>query len=192
MILRLFAAMLLAVCLAPLSAGDASASAPQILRVDPALRDGHLEITADLEFELNAKLRDAAMRGVALYFAADLTITQPRWWWLDRNVVQATRTWRVSYNALTRQWRVSIDEVAWPVGSLDEAMQLIRQVRGWRVAEASRFEPGGHYEGALRLRLDTSQLARPFQLNALNSSAWSMETPWARFSFSVAESGGRP
>jgi len=192
MIARLFAAVTFAVCLPLLPIGKASASTPQVVRVEPMLRDGRLEISADLDFTLNSQLRDAAMRGVALSFTADLSVTQPRWWWFDRAVVQTMRTWRVTYNALTRQWRISVDENAWPVASLEEAMQEVRQIRAWRVADASLFEPGVNYEGALRLRLDTSQLARPLQVNALNSSSWSVETPWANFSFMMAEIGAAP
>jgi len=164
-----------------------TASAQHILRVEPVLTpDGRLEISADLDITLNNALRESAERGVALYFTADLEIRTPRWWWFDRTVLTRTRTWRVAYNALTRQWATRIDEVAWPVGSLDEAMRLVTHIRGWSVADASAFDAGGHYRGRLRLRLDTSQLARPFQVHALNSSAWSIETPWTDFSFTLA------
>jgi len=174
----------------------ATASAQQILRVEPVLTpDGRLEISADLDVTLNNALRESAERGVALYFTADLEILAPRWWWFDRRVATRTRTWRVAYNALTRQWATRIDEVAWPVGSLDEAMRLVTHIRGWSVADADAFDAGGHYRGRLRLRLDTSQLARPFQVHALNSSAWSIETPWTDFSFTLAgmaRAGGTP
>jgi len=165
-----------------------TASAQHILRIEPLLTpDGRLEISADLDLALNNALRESAERGVALYFTADLEILAPRWWWFDRRVVSRTRTWRVAYNALTRQWATRIDEVAWPVASLDEAMRLITHIRGWSVADAALFDAGNHYRGRLRLRLDTSQLARPFQVHALNSSAWSIETPWTEFSFTLAE-----
>jgi len=166
----------------------APASAQQVLRVEPLLTpDGRLEISADLDLTLSSALRESAERGVALYFTAELEILAPRRWWFDRRVVTRTRTWRVAYNALTRQWATRIDEVAWPAASLAEAMRRVTQIRGWSVAQASVFDPGSHYRGRLRLRLDTSQLARPFQVHALNSSAWSIETPWTAFSFTLAE-----
>jgi len=192
MMSRLFAAMIATVCLALLPVGEASASAAQVVRVEPMLRDGYLSIDADLDVDLNAQLRDAAERGVTLYFTADVAVTESRWWWFDRTVVQTTRTWRVTYSALTRQWRVSTDEGVWPIGSLDEALQELRQIRDWRVADVALFAPTTHYQGALRLRLDTSQLARPLQVNALNSSAWSLATPWAEFSFTLNENRDTP
>jgi len=166
----------------------AAAHAQQIVRVEPVLTpDGRLEISADVELTLNSALRESVSRGVALYFTAELEIHAPRWWWFDRQVLTRTRTWRIAYNALTRQWLVRIDEVAWPVASLNEAMRLVTHIRGWSVAEVGAFDAGSHYRGRLRLRLDTSQLARPFQVHALNSSAWSLEAPWTRFSFALAD-----
>jgi len=192
MISRLLAVMLFAICLALLPVDAPRASTPQVLRVEPAVRDGYLLINADLAFELNQQLRDAALRGVTLYFTADLSITQPRWWWFDRKIVQTLRTWHLTYNALTRQWRVGIDDDAWPAASLEDAMQAIQHIHNWRIADIALFETGVNYTGALRLRLDTSQLARPFQINALNSSSWSVETPWANFSFTMDEPGATP
>ncbi|MGN6457280.1 MAG: DUF4390 domain-containing protein [Achromobacter mucicolens] len=167
--------------------GLAHASEPRVTRVDPVVRDGNLEIDADIEFELNQQLRDAAQRGVALYFTADLTITRERWYWFDKSLVDTSRTWRVVYNALTRQWRAGVGELSFPVASLDDAMSAIRHIRNWRVAEASEFDAGSEYNGQLRLRLDTSLLPRPFQVNALNSSSWAQATPWMDFSFMLGD-----
>lgn len=188
MISRLFSATLLALAflLLPLAAGGlALAADPQVERIDPAVRDGHLEIDADVRFDLNDQLRDAAQRGLPLYFTADVMVTRSRWWWFDRTEVDTSTTWRIIYNALTRQWRVGAGELSLPVGSLDEAMDAVRHIRGWRIGEAEDFESDVRYTGRLRVRLDTSLLARPFQVNALNSSSWSPATPWTTFTFAV-------
>ncbi|NRF50512.1 DUF4390 domain-containing protein, partial [Pseudomonas stutzeri] len=88
---------------------------------------------------------------------------------------------------LTRQWRAGAGELTFPVASLDQAMDLVRHIHGWQLTDVSELDYGVSYSGQLRLRLDTSQLARPFQVNALNSSSWSLATPWTDFSFSLAE-----
>lgn len=192
MIARLLLAFLLAVSLSGPSAGQsARPSEPRVQRVEPLVRDGHLEIDADVRFELGDQLRDAAQRGVPLYFTADLVITRSRWWWFDQTVVDTSMTWRIVYNVLTRQWRAGANELSLPMSSLDEAMDMVRHIRGWRVAQTERLDPGVRYAGQLRVRLDTSMLARPFQVNALNSSSWSPATPWADFSFALAQPGKR-
>jgi len=184
---RVFALLLLALCLGSWPAGEARADEPSVTRIEPAVREGRLEIDADVDIVLNDQLREAAQRGVPLYFTADLAITRERWWWFDSTVVETELTWRVTYNALTRQWRAGTGELSLPVASLDEAMSQVRRIRSWKVAPSSAFDRDTRYDGRLRVRLDTSQLARPFQVNALNSSSWSLATPWADFSFAVSE-----
>ncbi|MEI2415292.1 DUF4390 domain-containing protein [Orrella sp. JC864] len=178
-------AWLTALALLLLLAGAGAQADPRVTRIDPVVRDGMLHIDADVHFDLNDQLRDAAERGLTLYFTADVVITRSRWYWFDEEVVNAQMTRRIVYNALTRQWRVGGEELSLPVATLAEAMATVSNVRGWAVAPIDRFEPDTEYQGQFRLRLDTSQLARPFQVNALNSSSWSPATNWADFSFSV-------
>ena len=170
-----------------LPGGVAHADEPKVLKVEPVIRNGMLEIDADIRFDLNDQLREAAQRGLSLYFTADLTITRERWWWFDKSIVETSRTWRVGYNALPRQWRAGVGELTFPVASLDDAMSVIRHVRNWAVADAGEFDEDVEYGGQLRLRLDTSLLPRPFQVNALNSSAWTQSTPWSDFTFTVKQ-----
>jgi hypothetical protein len=33
------------------------------------------------------------------------------------------------------------------------------------------------------MRLDTNQLAKPFQVNAINSKSWNLQSDWHRFEF---------
>ncbi|OZI33435.1 hypothetical protein CEK29_21535 [Bordetella genomosp. 5] len=186
---RSFSALLLCISLlfGMVGASIAQAAEPVVTRVEPVIRDGKLVIDADIDFPLNEQLRDAASRGVSLYFTADLTITRARWYWFDATVADEHMTWRITYNALTRQWRAGRDELSLPVSSLDDAMDLVRRIRGWEVADASAFEAGERYQGQLRVRLDTSLLPRPFQVNALNSSSWSPTTSWTPFSFTLTD-----
>src|SRR5690606_1959473 len=104
----------------------------------------------------------------------------------DDVAVNEQKTWRIVYNALTRQWRVGTGELSMPESSLDDALSLVRNIRGWDVAAIQDIESGTLYEGRIRVRLDTSLLARPFQVDAFNSSAWSLATPWKNFTFSIS------
>lgn len=184
---RLLLTLLLCVFMA---SGHAEVSLPgaseHIVRVEPVVRDGKLYIDADVQFEVTGDLRNAAQKGVPIYFTADLEIVSKRWWWFDDVAVNEQKTWRIVYNALTRQWRVGTGELSMPESSLDDALSLVRNIRGWDVAAIQDIESGTLYEGRIRVRLDTSLLARPFQVDAFNSSAWSLATPWKNFTFSIS------
>ena len=188
MVSRVWSIFVLCLAAALFGAGTAAAQSgfERVVRVDPIVRDGDLYIDADVEFEISPELRMAAQKGVPVYFSADLQITTRRWWWFDKEVVDQQNTWRVVYNALTRQWRVGTGELSIPVGSLDDALSFVRNIRGWAVARIDELDIDEEYEGRIRVRLDTSRLPRPFQIDAYNSSAWSLATPWKEFQFSVS------
>lgn len=168
-------------------AQDTALVNPQVQRIEPVLADGWLNIDADVYLPVSDDLRHFAEKGVALYFTADIEIVKPRWWWFDSEVVKTQQTWRVIYNALTRQWRIGTGDLSLPEASLDDALSLVRNIRGWAVVPLSELDAGEDYVGTLRVRLDTSLLARPFRVDALNSSAWSLSTPWQDFSFSISD-----
>lgn len=157
-----------------------------VVRVEPYVSDGVFYVDVDSHIELTPELRNAAEKGVPLFFTADLVIVSKRWWWFDKEVVNQQQTWKIVYNALTRQWRVGSGDLSLPESSLNDAMAPIRSIRGWAVSEASVFDFDASYEGRIRVRLDSSLLARPFQVNALNSAAWSLSTPWKAFTFSIS------
>ncbi|MCZ4329009.1 DUF4390 domain-containing protein [Castellaniella denitrificans] len=178
--------ILLAFSLLFLTSPAARADDGRIVRIEPVMRQDQLLLNADIEFTLGDELHDAARKGLPLYFTADLTIDHPRWWWFDETVLSTSQTWRIQYNALTRQWRVGTGDLSLPATSLDEALDLVRHIRDWPLGDVGRFTPDQTYQGRLRLRLDTSRLARPFQVDALNSAAWSLTTPWKEFTFSIS------
>ncbi|CAM3716818.1 DUF4390 domain-containing protein [Castellaniella denitrificans] len=178
--------ILLAFSLLFLAAPAARADDGQVTRIEPTLHQGRLLLDADIDFTLSDELHDAARKGVPLYFTVDLVVEHPRWWWFDETVLSLSQTWRIQYNALTRQWRVGTSDLSLPATSLDEALDLVRHIRDWPLGDAGRFAPDQTYQGRLRLRLDTSRLARPFQVDALNSAAWTLTTPWKDFTFSIS------
>ena len=173
-----------------LTVSMSQAAEPRIERIEPLINEGQLTLDLDLTFELGRVVTDAAERGVPLYFTFDLKITSPRWWWFDRVLVEATLTRRLTYSALTQQWRVTTGDLFLPIKSLDEALMVLRQVRGWPVSPSDRFDKNQRYDGRIRMRLDATQLARPLQLEAAaNRSAWSIASPWAPFDFSIQQAG---
>ena len=170
----------------------ALAAEAQIKKIEPLINEGHLTMDLDVGLKLSSIVLEAAERGVPLYFTLDVKIKAPRWWWLDKSIIDTSLTRRMSYNTLTQQWRVATGDLYLPVASLQEALAVMEKVRGWPVAPLDRFEPNVRYEGVVRIRLDTTHLARPLQLDARNRGAWSLASPWKPFDFSVRKAGATP
>jgi hypothetical protein len=145
------------------------------------MADQHLLLSADASLALGERLIEAAERGVGLVLLAELELIQARWYWLDRKVLRAERRWRISHNALTRQWRLAADDaLALQVDSLDEALRLVGRIRDWKIPLPDGL-PNGELLGRLRIRVDLSQLPKPFQLNALSNSDWTSDDAWTLF-----------
>jgi len=135
-------------------------------------------LDADFDVELPYVLEDAVNRGIALYFVVEFEAYRQRWYWWDRQLVQRAVTYRLTYSALTRQYRLARGSLALPFESLGEAMAAMRRVRGWNVLERGVLQPGDSYRAQVRMRLDTSQLPRPFQINALTNRDWTLSSDW--------------
>ncbi|MDZ7652982.1 MAG: DUF4390 domain-containing protein [Burkholderiaceae bacterium] len=142
-------------------------------------------LDADFDFELPYVLEDAVNRGIALYFVIDFELYRERWYWFDRQLAQRTLTYRLSYSALTRQYRLARGSLALPFDSLAEALNSLRRVRGWKVLERGTLRPDEDYRAQLRMRLDTSQLPKPFQINALTNRDWTLASDWRNVNVSA-------
>lgn len=142
----------------------------QVFSVQRAEEGVLLSYTA--EFELSRSVEDALVRGVPLYFEAQATVLQSRWYWRDRRVAQAVRTWRVTYQPLTRMYRVGTGALYQNFETLAEALDVLRRAARWRIAEAGQLDPDGSYYVEFSFRLDTSQLPRPMLLGVGGEAAW--------------------
>jgi len=145
--------------------------------------EGEVVLNAEFDFVLNSTLEDALQNGIPLYFVLEIELSRARWWWLDERVLQTALTYRVSYNALTRQYRVASGLLSQSYGSLDEVQRYIGRITSRPVIRLEALTPGARYDAAVRLRLDVNQLPKPFQVNALASREWTLASEWQRFTF---------
>lgn len=178
-------AVILLVWRAPAAAADRIdvTSATLSLVVDGG--EPGVNLDADFDFELPYVLEDAVNRGIALYFVVDFELYRERWYWFDRQLAQRTLTYRLTYSALTRQYRLARGSLALPFDTLAEALATMRRVRGWKVLERGTLRPDEDYRAQLRMRLDTSQLPKPFQINALTNRDWTLASDWRNVNVSA-------
>jgi len=161
----------------------AVARADEIVVRDAALRtleDG-LVLDADFEFELSPRLAEVVSNGVPLYFVVEFEMGRRRWYWLDEKAASKKLQLRLSYHALSRQYRLSTGLLQQNFATLDEALNVLKRVRNWLVVDRIVSFYDADYEAAVRMRLDTALLPKPFQLSVLTSRDLHLETPWKRF-----------
>lgn len=147
--------------------------------------EGALVLDAVFDFELPPVLEDAVNRGIALYFVVEFELYRSRWYWFDKKLVAAARTYRLTYSPLTRQYRLATGALAQSFDSLADALAVLRRVRAWPVADRRLIRADVDYTAQVRMRLDTSQLPRPFQVNALTTRDWTLASDWRNVSVSA-------
>ena len=174
----------LAILLMMVIAGAAHA-ADIVARGEPVLQEaeGNYVLQADFAINFSAQLAEAVNRGVPLYFSIDFELSQSRWYWFDRKIIQRNKPIRLSYHALTRQYRLSTGGLHHSYPSLDEAIHMLSRVRNWRVINKRDVRPGESYQAALRIRFDLTQLPKTFQVSALLNREWNLTSEWARWVF---------
>lgn len=154
--------------------------------------DGGWNLSADFPFTLPSSLEGAVNKGIPLYFVMEFELTRDRPYWFSENTASASQTIRLSFQPLTRQYRISTGGLQLRFSTLQEALALIHRIRSWRVMEAQAVSPGITYDMAVRMRLDVSQLPKPLQVNAVNSSDWNLSSPWKRLPFTPPDTRHPP
>jgi hypothetical protein len=179
-LLRVVAAAMIALLLpAPAVHADVVPVKLAELRID----EGEVLLSAEFDLALTPTLEEALQKGIPLHFAVEFDLTRARWYWLDEKVAEWSVTYRVSYSPLTRQYRVASGPLGQTFESLDDVERFIGRVSSRPVARVDMLTKGARYEAALRIRLDVTQLPKPFQVNALALREWQLASDWHRWSF---------
>ena len=181
--MKLLVALLCGAALA--LAGAARADEIEVTEVQLVSSDEGLALSADFAFELKPRLAEAVANGVSLYFVVEFELTRSRWWWFDEKAASRRLQFRLSYNALSRHYRLSTGVLQQNYATLEEALNVLRRLRGWNVLDrgAALALADASYDAAVRMRLDITLLPKPFQLSALTSRELNLESHWKRFPF---------
>jgi hypothetical protein len=140
------------------------------------------QLDAEFDIQFNPRLEEAVNRGVPLYFVVEFELAQPRWYWFDEKPVQFSQTYKISYTPLLRQYRLAVGNVYQNFTRFEEVTRVLARLRNVHIADRGQFKKDITYQAGIRMRLDTAQLPKPFQLNAIASRDWTLASDWHRWS----------
>ena len=161
----------------------AIASEVEIRNPQLTLGEDGYQLAADFAIDFNPRLEEAVTKGVVLYFVSDFELTRARWYWLDEKISSRMQTFRLSYHALTRQYRLSTGALHQSFETLDDALRMLGRLRNWNVLDRSAVKFDDTYLASLRFRLDLTQMPKTFQVSALANKDWYLASEWTRWSF---------
>ena len=124
-----------------------TALADGIQAVSGALTEGEEAYVLNAEFDIavNPTLEEALAKGLPLHFVTELEVVRPRWYWLDEKVLSYQQTSRLSYNALTRQYRLSTGAFHQNFPALSDALNVLQRVRNKPVLEKGALRKDASY-----------------------------------------------
>ncbi len=178
----LLAAVLALALLAPASPVRAQSGNAEITQLRVDLTEEGVLLSASVRFDLPPVIEDALAKGIPMFFTTEAVLFRDRWYWYDKQVVTAARHMRLSFQPLTRRWRLVVSTV--PIGNSgglgqtfetrEEALAAVQRVSRWKIADLQELDPQQQHNLDFRFRLDVSQLPRPFQIGAVGQSEWSI------------------
>jgi hypothetical protein len=144
--------------------------------------DEGIYLSTRLGFELPQSLEDALSRGLPLGFVMQADVMRERWYWSDKLVSRTERFVRLSFQPLSKRWRVYVS--AQPIQStglgvslgqsfesLSEALQSIQRISRWRIGDASVIDIANKQRLEFRFKLDLTQLPQPLQFGVLGGGS---------------------
>jgi hypothetical protein len=162
-------------------AGAAHADGIEVKSATITPDDYGWQVDAQFDIQFSPSLEEAVNRGVPLYFVMEFELSRPRWYWFDEKPVQVAQTYRISYTPLLRQYRLSVGNNYQNFTRFEEVTRVLSRLRGWHVADRGALKKDGAYQASLRMRLDTGQLPKPIQMNAIASRDWTLDSDWHRW-----------
>ncbi len=170
--------------------GVVYANGIEIRKAALVLTDEGYALNADFNISLGPSLEEVVSRGIPLYFVVDFSLTRPRWYWRDEPILTRTLSYRLTYHALTRQYRLSTGGALHQnFAQLNEALGVLSRLREWLITERahdkSLLKAGETYAASLSLRLDSTQLPKPFQVNFIGNRDWAISEEVRRWNFTA-------
>jgi Domain of unknown function (DUF4390) len=161
----------------------AETPAAEITQLRAERADEGVLLFANIKFELPGVIDDALAKGIPMFFVAEAVLFRDRWYWYDKQMAAVERHMRLSYQPLTRRWRLVVSPV--PIGNSglalgqtfdtrEEALAAVQRISHWKIADAADIDRDERYNVDFRFRLDVSQLPRPFQIGAVGQADWNI------------------
>ena len=141
----------------------AHAQGVELATLQTAKSDGALNVDFVARVTLPKAVEDALLRGMPIYFVADVQLYRNRWYWRDERVARVSRSWRLAFQPLTTSWRVSLAGFNQTFPSMAEALTAVSRSGGWKLVDLSQLDFDKSFYLEFNYRLDTTQLPGPMQ-----------------------------
>ncbi len=169
-----------------LSVQTASAEGISATRSEARLNSsGQLSVSSRFQTELPDQLQQALQQGVPLNFSLVWQLSAPTVPAYKYRLAQLVNDdgniqYRLSFHPLTNRYRVSVGTFSTEYDTLNSALRAVGAVANWKVLTKGELRgvSARSVKAEVRLQLSTTKLPKPFQVNALTSKNWQLDSGW--------------
>ena len=160
----------------------AHAQGIDVKRPTVTIAEDHFVLEAQFDIALTPTLEEVLNKGVPLYFLLEFELIRPRWYWFNERVVAVP----AGVPPVVQRAHAPVPaRRGQPAPELRDARRSARsdepRAPPQSTSSPARCGATRPTSPAMRFRLDTSQLPKPFQLNALVAREWNVDSDWYRW-----------
>ncbi|MCL5078458.1 DUF4390 domain-containing protein [Neisseria perflava] len=150
---------------------------------------GQLSVSSRFRTELPDQLKEALKQGVPLHFNLSWQLSAPSMSSYKFKFDQllnndSTIQYKLSFHPLTNRYRVTVGTFSTEYDTLETALRAVGAVANWKVLSKGALSDvaAKDTKAEIRLLLTTAKLPKPFQINALTSINWHLDSGWKSLS----------
>ena len=150
---------------------------------------GQLSISSRFRTDLPDQLKEALKQGVPLHFNLSWQLSAPSMSSYKFKFDQllnndSTIQYKLSFHPLTNRYRVTVGTFSTEYDTLETALRAVGAVANWKVLSKGALSDvaAKDTKAEIRLLLTTAKLPKPFQINALTSKNWHLDSGWKSLS----------
>ena len=150
---------------------------------------GQLSVSSRFRTDLPDQLKDALKQGVPLRYNLSWQLSAPSMSSYKFKFDQllnndSTIQYKLSFHPLTNRYRVTVGTFSTEYDTLETALRAVGAVANWKVLSKGALSDvaAKDTKAEIRLLLTTAKLPKPFQINALTSKNWHLDSGWKSLS----------
>ena len=152
----------------------------QVKNAEIALQGDSYLLSADIDYRLSARAKEALQNGVPLYWDIHIKTLQQRDYFWDSTLTNNGIRYRIQYHALLNMYRVRNEESRelYNFSTLSAALDQMSTLRDFRVLDKAAYVPGKRYAVGLKVTFDRDALPLPLRPVAYTNSQWYLSSNW--------------
>ena len=150
---------------------------------------GQLSVSSRFRTDLPDQLKEALKQGVPLHFNLSWQLSAPSMSSYKFKFDQllnndSTIQYKLSFHPLTNRYRVTVGTFSTEYDTRETALRAVGAVATWKVLSKGALSDvaAKDTKAEIRLLLTTAKLPKPFQINALTSKNWHLDSGWKSLS----------